>query len=354
MKKVFGRRGFSYIAVVLLFVMVLSMASGCASETAGASTTDESEANGTKELDYPKKPITIIVPMNPGGTSDIGFRLLQPYLEQELGVSVIIENKPGSSGQIGLTEGLHKPADGYTAMHVHQTLTSSSIIMQKAQYDLDDFAIVNTIHMDPECLAVAQDAPYDNLVELVNYIKEHPGEISASASSGSASFVLLNWLRDTLELDFNIVPYKSGAPARVACIGGHTNLVGTTVADIYTDIDSLKAIAVGGKEENSLYPGVKTVGAQLEEFGIDPETVPSMPSWRSLAFSAEFKEEYPERWDFFVAAFERAYNNPEHMAAVEKVNLSGIMHICDSPEEATKEFEAIHETFKENVIYLKN
>ncbi|MCG6534349.1 MAG: tripartite tricarboxylate transporter substrate binding protein [Syntrophales bacterium LBB04] len=243
---------------------------------------------GDKPVDYPKKPVTIIVPLSPGGTSDIGYRLLQPFLAKELGVDVIVENKPGASAQIGLSESLRKPGDGYTVMHVHQTLTSSSILLQNPPYTVDDFAIINTLHSDPECIAVKKDAPYNNLGDLVDYIKAHPGKLSLSVSRGSPCFIMFNWLKDKMKWDFNIVPFDAAAPARVACLGGHTDFVGTSVADIYTDIDSLKAIAVGGDKECSLYPGVKTVGEQLKRYGIDPASVPSMPSWRSLAFKASF------------------------------------------------------------------
>jgi putative tricarboxylic transport membrane protein len=313
-----------------------------------------SEVKGQKQPpDYPKKPITIIVPLAPGGTSDIGYRLLQPYLAKELGGDVMVENKPGASGQIGLSEGLRKPADGYTVMHVHQTLTSSSILLQKAPYTVNDFAIINTLHSDPECVAVKKDAPYNNLGDLLDYIKAHPGKLSMSVSRGSSCFIMFNWIKDKLKYDFNIVPFDSAQPARVACLGGHTDFVGTSVADIYTDIDSLKAIAVGGDMECSLYPGVKTVGEQLKPYGVSPSSVPSMPSWRSIAFKASFKKEYPERWNFFVGAYKRAYYNPEHLASAKKANLSGIMHICDTPEDAQQEFLRIHKTMESFSAYLK-
>lgn len=331
-------------ALILVFILILgSLLAACGKGKEGEK----------KAADYPKKPITIIVPMSPGGTSDIGYRLIQPYLAKELGVDVVIENKPGASGQIGLTEGLNRPDDGYTVMHVHQSLTSASIRSQNAPYKLDDFAIVNTLHLDPECIAVKKDAPYQNLVELIQYIQAHPGEISMSATKGSASLALFYWIKDQLKLDFNIVPYDGGAPSRVACIGGHTNFVGTAVSDIYNDKDTLNAIAVGGKEESSLFPGVKTVRAQLKEFGIDAETVPSMPSWRSLAFKASFKEKHPEAFKIFLEAYERAYNNPEHLEAVKKANLEGIMHLCKTPEDAEKELRDIDKVYENYMPYLK-
>lgn len=313
-----------------------------------------SETRAAEKLaDYPKKAVTIVVPLAPGGTSDIGYRLLQPFLAKELGCDVIVENKPGASGQIGLSESLRKPADGYTVMHVHQLLTSSSILLQNAPYTVNDFAIINTLHSDPECIAVKKNSPFNNLRDLVEHIKANPGKVSLAVSRGSSCFVMFNWIKDQLKWDFNIVPFDSAAPARVACLGGHTDFVGTSVADIYTDIDSLKAIAVGGDKECPLYPGVKTMGEQLKLYGVDPVSVPSMPSWRSLAFKASIKKEYPERWKFFTEAYKRAYHNPEHLAASKKANLSGIMHLCNTPEDAQQEFLKIHKTVESLLPYLK-
>jgi putative tricarboxylic transport membrane protein len=308
---------------------------------------------GEKPTDYPKKPITLVVPMSPGGTSDVGYRFLQPFLAKELGVDVVVENKPGASGQIGLSESLRKPADGYTVMHVHQTLTSASILLQHAPYTVNDFAIVNTLHSDAECIAVKKGSPINNLGDLIDKIKANPGKISMSASQGSASLIMFAWIKDRLKLDFNIVPFDSAPPSRVACLGGHTDFVGTSSGDIYTDIDSFKAIAVGGDKESPLHPGVKTVGAQLKRYGVDPDSVPSMPSWRSLAFKESFKKEHPERWKFFVEAYKRAYYNPEHLAVTKRANLTGIMHICDTPEQAQQEFLKMHKTLEQYLPYLK-
>jgi tripartite-type tricarboxylate transporter receptor subunit TctC len=290
--------------------------------------------------------------MQPGGGSDIAYRMIQPALSKELGVEVQIEYKPGPSSQEALMDGLKRTPDGYTVMHVHQTQVAASLFLQKAPYKIDDFAVATTINYDPSTIAVAKTSPINSLTDLINEIKKNPTKVSVGATRGTASYAFLNWLKARLKLEFNIIPYSGGGPAKLAAIGGHVTAAATSAGDIYGNIQSLKAISVGGEKEiSSMYPGVQPAYKELEAFGIKKDELIDMPSWRALAFPKEFKEKYPDRFNFFVEAYNRAYNSAEYKELVKKNNAEGIGYSV-TPEVGQKDLLEINKIFEKALPYL--
>lgn len=303
--------------------------------------------------DYPSRPVTIVCPFAAGGGSDVFLRILQPFLSEELGTVVQIVNREGAGSQVGVTYGLMQPDDGYTVVQFNQPHLSNTILYQRAPYDIDDIAVVNIHHIDPECLSVRKDAPYKDLSDFIEAIRENPGTISVGVNQGSGQHAMANWLQDVLDLDFIIVPYPGGAPARTAVMGGHIDAVLSTVGAVYQDED-LRGLAVGGlREFPEHFPGVRTIIDQLEAYGFAPEEVPVFgASYRGIGFKASFKEKYPDRWQFFLDAYERAFNHPEHMKRAAQAGLLPIMNLL-GPEESQRLSEQFHITLERYGQYFR-
>jgi len=291
--------------------------------------------------DYPNRPITLIVPFSPGGGSDVMARTTMPFVEEELGVSIVIENVEGAGSQVGLQQALRADADGYTFMQLNQVNTSMSILLQDAPYEVEDFAVLNMQHHDPVQVIVMEDSPHENMVDLIEYIKQNPGEVGFGVTGTSAGHILAENLRSELDLDYSIVTYPGGGEGRADLAGGHVDVYIANVASNIPLRDQARSLGHGGDEEAAEWPESKTFDEQLlDKYGYE---APRLPQLRGFAFPAEFKENYPERFNKFLEAYERAYFNEEHLLAHEETGQKPIMTWLGH-EESQKAFENYHET----------
>ncbi len=300
--------------------------------------------------DYPNRPITCIVPFSAGGSSDIMARVTMPYVEKELGVPIVIENRAGAGGQLGLMEGLRAEPDGYTFMQVNAINLVVSILLQDAPYKVQDFDVFCSQHNDPTCVVVLNDSPYEDFVSLIESIKENPGKIALGATSTSAGLIFLTDLKTKLQLDFKIVTYAGGSEGRVALLGKHIDGYIANVMSNMSIRDQARSIGVGGDESHVLWPEANTFDEQL--LSIYNYKAPRLPSLRGFAFPKEFKEKYPERFDKFFNAYEKAYFNEEHLKECEKTDQLPIMQFI-SPDEAQKAFEDLYQTITPYINLLK-
>lgn len=173
---------------------------------------------------YPEGPIKFIVPFGAGGGSDLYVRMLTPHIERELGTKIIIENHLGAGSQVGLSILYYSKPDGYTVGTANQINTSYTIMVQDAPYTIDSFDWMN-LHMDdPLAFSVLNEKPWNDLKELIEYIKEHPGEIAFGAVKTSGNYPVVKKLIDMFELDCVVVPYDGSSQAKAAVIGGHIDV----------------------------------------------------------------------------------------------------------------------------------
>ena len=177
--------------------------------------------------EWPNRPITVIVPFNAGGSTDLFARNLAPALSQELGQPINVINKPGAGGQIGASYFLAQPSDGYTMMVTAAApYLPNNILTTGAEYTLEDFAFVNAQWIDYTIIAVPSDSPFQSLDDLIGTIKDRPGELSTSVTFGSAGHINTLVLLDALGLDqdaIRIVTFDGGAEARTALAGGQVD-----------------------------------------------------------------------------------------------------------------------------------
>ncbi len=175
---------------------------------------------------WPSRPIRIVVPYTAGGFTDQMARLLQAGLQQRLGQPVIVDNKPGANGIIGVDAVAKAAPDGYTFGVFIAAYAANTTLYPKLPYDpKKDLVGVSLMGISPLVAAVALNAPFKTLAELVAYGKSHPGKISyASSGTGSAAHLTSELMRSVTGVDMVHVPYKGASPALADLLGGQVPL----------------------------------------------------------------------------------------------------------------------------------
>ena len=174
--------------------------------------------------DFPTKPIRIVVPFAPGGIVDTSARVVGQKLHERWGQQVIIENRPGGNGFIGVMAAAKSPADGYTLLMAHngEFSVNPAVFAATIPYDLDrDFSPITMITDAPMVYVVNAAAPYKTMQELIAAAKAKPGTVGVSTpGNGSINHLVLEWTNLATGAKFLHVPYKGGAPAITATAGG--------------------------------------------------------------------------------------------------------------------------------------
>ena len=213
---------------------------------------------------YPAKPIRIIVPFAPGGTSDVLSRAIGQKLTELWKQPVVVENRPGAGGNIGAELVARAEPDGYTLLMIDVgTLTISPSVYPKLAYDpLKDLAPVTMVAFSPHALVVHPSVPASNVGELVAYAKKNPGAINF-ANSGNGTLIQLagEQFKTLTGITMTQVPYKGGAQALVGLIGGEVNMMlnGTLATLPHIKSGKLKVLAVSGERRTEAMPEVPTI-----------------------------------------------------------------------------------------------
>ncbi|MBO9356795.1 tripartite tricarboxylate transporter substrate binding protein [Bordetella petrii] len=211
---------------------------------------------------YPDKPVTLVVPFPPGGTSDVLGRQLAQQLSEELGASFVVNNRAGAATVIGATYVARAPSDGYTLLlSSGSTFTTTPHLMTQIPYTLDDFAPIATVATVPFAFVVKKDFPARTLAEYAAYAKAHPGKINnATNGQGSMVHLLGEVVAAGLQVQLTQVHYKGAAPATVDMIGGvvDSNVEALTSAVPNIKAGQYRALAVLSAERQPLLPDVPT------------------------------------------------------------------------------------------------
>jgi tripartite-type tricarboxylate transporter receptor subunit TctC len=174
--------------------------------------------------DYPTKPIRIVVPYAPGGIVDTSARVVGQKLHERWGQQVVIENRPGGNGFIGVMAAAKSPADGYTLLMAHtgEFAVNPAVFAATVPYDLErDFSPISMVMDAPMVFVVNSNAPYKTMQELTAAATAKPGTIGVSSpGNGSINHLVLEWTNLATGAKFLHVPYKGGAPAITATAGG--------------------------------------------------------------------------------------------------------------------------------------
>ena len=213
---------------------------------------------------YPNRPIRLIVPFPPGGSTDIFARMLGDKLTQMWKQPVIIENKPGASGQIAVETVLRSTADGYTLFMGHiGTLAVNPSLFTNLPYDPQkDFSAVSRIAVVPNILVVNPSTPFKTVVDLVAYAKQNPGKLTyASGGNGGAAHIAMEYFKLLSGLDIVHIPYKGTIPAVTDLIGGQITMTMTGAPPLMQHIlaGKLKALGVSGIKRIDVLPQIPTI-----------------------------------------------------------------------------------------------
>jgi tripartite-type tricarboxylate transporter receptor subunit TctC len=212
---------------------------------------------------YPSRPVRILVPVAPGGQTDVVARMVANRLSDSLGKQFYVENVPGAGSNIGISRAAQSAPDGHTILFVdHIALTANPALYKKVSYDpVADFEPVAIAATTMQVLAVHPSVPVHTVQELVALIRGAPGKFSySSAGTGTGAHLTGELFRTSLNLDLVHVPYGGGGPAIAATVAGHTPLsFGSAAATIPQHREGkLRALAVGGKNRVATLPAVPT------------------------------------------------------------------------------------------------
>ena len=208
---------------------------------------------------YPNKPIKLIVGYPPGGSGDFLTRLAADELTKELGVPVIVDNRPGAGGNIAHDLVAHSPADGYTVVNAgHMAINRA--LYKNLTYDPDkDFAAVTRVAIGPTVICVNNNLPVKDLRELIAYAKHNPGKLfHASAGYGSAPHLASVLFESVAGIKFTHVQFKGGGPATQSLLAGDTQVNFATAPTVmgFVRAGRVRALAVSSRQASPAVPGI--------------------------------------------------------------------------------------------------
>jgi tripartite-type tricarboxylate transporter receptor subunit TctC len=212
---------------------------------------------------YPERPIKIIVPFAPAGPTDIMARILSTHLGDAIGGSVIIENKPGASGNIGIGAAAHADPDGYTLLVTSSAYVVNPGLYAKIPYDpYKDFAPIAELATSPNVIVTGPKLGINSIADLIARAKANPNELNyASPGIGTTPHLSVELLKVVGGIQITHVPFSGAAPAIQAVLGGTTQLACVALPPAHPLIESgaLKALAVTGAHRWFDLPDVPTM-----------------------------------------------------------------------------------------------
>jgi len=212
------------------------------------------------EEKYPSRPITYSIAFPPGGQSDLEARRQQPYLEEMLGQKVIIQYKPGGGGSICWADMVKQKPDGYFVAGINiPHIILQPIERGNAGYETEQIVPIAIFQATALGLAVMNDSPFKTVKDLVDYAKEHPGEVVAGGS-GTWSGPHLAFLQFSklAGIKMTWIPYKGAAPGVAAFLGGHIKVTMGNSNDLVAHKDKIRVLAMGTEERFKHFPDTPT------------------------------------------------------------------------------------------------
>jgi len=212
--------------------------------------------------EWPEHTITIIVPFPPGGPNDLLGRLLAAELAPKLGQSVIVENRPGAVGNIGLTVGARAKPDGYTLVCVTGVVEINPSVTKTAYDPLKDFAPIAYLGAAPNALITRPASGIKNVADLIAKAKANPGKLTyATAGVGSVSQLAVELLKLRAGIQMTHVPFAGAAPSLQAALAGTTDIASVSIANLVSFIQAGQLIALvqTGAEKWHDLPNVPTM-----------------------------------------------------------------------------------------------
>lgn len=275
---------------------------------------------------YPSRPVTMIVPFPPGGVADIVGRPLAAMMEKSLKQPVVVVNRTGAGGAVGMAAAAKSAADGYTILMGLSSISifpvSDRINGKAPSYELSDFAPIALITADPTVLVVRADSNYRTLKDFVDAAKANPGKINYSSSGVYGTLhVAMEIFANAAGIKLFHVPYQGGGPAVTALLGGQVQALASGPAAAIGQIrgGKMRALASWSTERLKLLPDIPT----FKELGYDAEFY----IWSGVFAPAATS---PAVLMKLRGAVKEAANSPDFRAAMDKVSTP--VSYLDAPE----------------------
>jgi tripartite-type tricarboxylate transporter receptor subunit TctC len=253
-------------------------------------------AGATVAAPYPTRNVEVVVAYGPGGSTDIVARLVSQKLQERLGQTFVVVNRPGASGTIGLTTAMRAAPDGYT-LYVGYTAESVVVpqISQNHKYSIvNDFEPVAITGLVPVVLTVSKNIKADNLKDFLEELRANPGKYTYGGGYGSPPHVMGAWMNNLKKLNVTHIPYRGGAQGINDVIGGHIDMFygGVAVSKAAIDGGNVKALAVTGDTRSTALPNVPTFKeAGVPEFDLASWTVMLAPKGTPADIVATLRKE---------------------------------------------------------------
>jgi tripartite-type tricarboxylate transporter receptor subunit TctC len=274
---------------------------------------------------YPAKPIRLIVPFPPGGPADALARLVGEKMAASLGKAIVVENRPGAGGNIGMEVGAKAAPDGYTLVLAPAgNLTVNPSLYRSIPYDVGrDFTPISVLATVPNILVVHPSVPAKTVTELVQYAKAHPGELNfSSPGNGSGAHLAGELLKSMANVDMTHVPFNGIAPAVTAVLGGQVQAMFAGAPSVLQHVKSgkLRALAVASLARIAAAPNLPT----LAESGFPGFDV---TSWYGIVAPAGTPSQVIDRLH---SEMTKALNEPDLR---EKLSALGAEPVGNTPAE---------------------
>ncbi len=269
----------------------------------------------TAQEPYPSRPITIIVPFPPGGIADLTARPLAPALERAVKQTVVVSNKAGAAGAVGMQSAAVAKPDGYTVLVALVSISTipevDALFGRMPAFTRDQFIGIARLNADPPILVVGADTPWKTLKELADDAKKRPGEIIYSSSGVyGASHVPMEMFLHAAGVRMRHLPTTGGAPAMTAVLGGHAAMWASppALALPHLKAGKIRALATWGASRLAAFPDIPT----MKELGYDIEYY----LWAGLFAPRSVPENVVK---VLRGAARQAVQDPDFKTAMEKI-----------------------------------
>lgn len=235
------------MAIIRVFIVVLSLLAAAAAQGQGT---------------YPNRAVRIIVAVTPGGTSDLIARGVAKLMSEDLGQTVIIENRPSASSLVGTQFVAKSAPDGYTLLHMANTFAVVPSLIANPGYEVKDFAGISLTGIVPKILSVNLKVPVNSVEELIALARSKPGQVTyASAGLGGTGHMSAELFSNQLGLSMIHVPYKGASQALIDLVGGQVMMMFDEMTSSLTHVRSgrIRPLAVTSRARSPLLPNIPTV-----------------------------------------------------------------------------------------------
>ncbi|MGE4282476.1 MAG: tripartite tricarboxylate transporter substrate binding protein [Clostridia bacterium] len=315
----------SAVLILVITLLFTSMFTACSSKTPEPA---PAPANGTtkasdvptdnskdtsKKIDYPTKPIQVILPSNPGGDTDATARLISQYMEKEMGQSFVIVNQAGGTGTIAMQKVLSSKPDGYTVFWYDVASTFVPTLSGLINYDMSVWKIPGIALAGRDWVIVARaDAPYKNLKELEEYAKANPGQISWAMQTGGWPHLTGIALGNELGQEIKLADIGGTAERIVALSGKKVSLIQSAYKDVqsYVDTGEFTILASMSAERHPNFPDIPTATEQGYEMDFN--------KYYYFAFPKDTPQEVVDK---FSKAMDKVIQNEEFIAKAKEMNV---------------------------------